>query len=35
MKLLKLAAGIGALLLGTQVIAQDPVTGTPDESRLR
>ncbi|MGA0805072.1 MAG: nuclear transport factor 2 family protein [Pseudohongiellaceae bacterium] len=32
MKLLKLAAGIGALLLGTQVIAQDPVTGTPDES---
>lgn len=32
MKLLKLAAGIGALLLGSQVLAQEPVVGTPDES---
>ena len=32
MKLLKLAATAGALLLGAQVYAQDPVTGTPDES---
>lgn len=32
MKLFKLAAGIGAVLLSAQVFAQDPVTGTPDES---
>ena len=32
MKILNLAAAATALLLGSQAIAQEPVTGTPDES---
>lgn len=32
MKILKLAAAATALLLGSQALAQEPVTGTPDES---
>jgi predicted SnoaL-like aldol condensation-catalyzing enzyme len=32
MKYLKLAASIGALMLSAQVFAQEPVTGSPDES---